>query len=476
MTSIFFFFWYTVSASSLSFVPATWTFTQDCPFSISVEVDSLSTNSIDLKIFDPMNAILSFNADRSVFGVATPVERAIARYGWQEYLYTLHSVNNWATVSWRHRLTRLMVTPTMTATSVSLSFYARSNYALDDSNVSFVSSGGITDTLDSWNTWNYVLEPWECDTGWGGGGDGGDRDDVCPDGDRSGSLTDGRCERDDDDDDWDHWSGDDGDDGSDWWEDEEDTDTGVLSSIDTLLWKFGNNEQCFYKDIAYREIFFRDVATNPHKEEINLLLTHCIVQGVNPLNFDPYRIISRVEFLKILEKLTGIWTWNAFPWEYKGTSLLFPDMTNHWWLVYGLRSYERGLLWEWAIRPSETMTFWQAQAWMLESLAIEWIAPPVWLTNIVNDENTDWTMSRWLAAYYFVKLYKRDLPDISYVTDHKVMRTYLHDYLSDKNTLEQKKYLTALRGQLESDSDEDVMERYWVKRGVFLDELERVLS
>lgn len=143
--------------------------------------------------------------------------------------------------------------------------------------------------------------------------------------------------------------------------------------------------------------------------------------------------------------------------------------------MYGLKSYDRGLLTIDTVVPNGPTTFGQAQAWWVKSLAIERDIQPQWLRDLVADSNEEWTLSRGLAAFYFVDLYGDVLWDLAHMTYHKMMWQDIRDTFVDMSVFEQRNYLLDLKMEIENDTEQEVERKYNVEKDQFLDEIDRVL-
>ena len=81
-------------------------------------------------------------------------------------------------------------------------------------------------------------------------------------------------------------------------------DSRTLARVDELIDDYNwLNDGCYYNDANYSLIAFRDVATHKNHDAIETLLDSCIIQWYNDGNFDPYRTVTRAEFIKIAMKV-----------------------------------------------------------------------------------------------------------------------------------------------------------------------------
>lgn len=159
----------TAFAGKIWLEPSWWQFISECPFEVSVMVDTewveSNTMGVSFYIDDTIFALNELNTVWAIFPAYTSFVRGTAWHGdkkWAQTISVMGTTAQKAWFIWKWKFATLRILPLLWAKSLDIQFYAIPGFSADDSNINYASWDTIFDALTEAVGGTYTFVGGDC--------------------------------------------------------------------------------------------------------------------------------------------------------------------------------------------------------------------------------------------------------------------------------------------------------------------------
>ena len=241
---------------------------------------------------------------------------------------------------------------------------------------------------------------------------------------------------------------------------------------------------CFYTDVDYGKILFRDITYNVYRKDIESLVDFCIVKWKKPNIFAPKEYITKAEFAKIITKVTLLGERNDHDISYLQRSQTpFVDVTSekrH--AVYVQKMIELWRLFPWGeFNPKDNASASWVKSTILQARNYAQKQQPSY--KLMTDQQTkalrknmnDAYISRWVISHRMSQIFDLRTRASHSAVRHVALRKKLQTIMDKTPNEKQHETLNKLHWFIQDYSEQ----RLWVldiNKAIFLIEIQTVIA